>query len=124
MPRYFDIPHGKRREGIVDGRCSPAIPDQRWMGRLYLHLLDCRRRTAAYLELSLRDEFVTVWQGNWTLAVMDRDRFRSWFWDPAGSFEFDDLVWTIEGTRLCLSIRGSVPFFLPETFVGQMVTVL
>jgi len=124
VPRYLDIPDGQRREGIVDGRHSPAIPGQRWMGRLHLHLLDRHERTAAYLELSVRDEFVKVWQGNWTLAVMDRDRFRSWFWDPTGSFEFDDLVWTVEGTRLCLSIRRSVPFFVPETFVGQLVTVL
>jgi hypothetical protein len=95
-----------------------------WMGRLHLCLRDQHSEATAYLELSVREEFITVWERNATLAVLHRDQFRRWFWNPVGSFSYDDLVWTVEGTRLCLSICGSVPWFVPEDFVDQLVSVL
>lgn len=111
-------------DDVMDDRyVSPQGP-LRWMGRLDLHLLDRYYNTVALIEFSVRDEFISVWWGERTLSVMDRQRFRKWFWQPVGVLQIDDLAWSVEGERLGLSLDGSEPFFVPNTFVQQMASCL
>ena len=55
---------------------------------------------------------------------MDRAAFRVWFWNPVGALRVDDLIWSVEGTRLALSIDGSEPYYMPAVFVSELATVL
>ena len=111
-------------EQILEGSYVPPEREFPWMGRLYLHLLDEWNRTAAYFEFSVRNDIISVWQGEATRAVMDRVRFQRWFWNPIGNFEIDDLVWSVEGGRLGLCIEQAQVLFVPEVFIGQLASVL
>jgi hypothetical protein len=106
-------------EGRIDDR-----QQHQWMGRLDLHLLDQWNQTVAWIEFSVRDELISVWHGNRTLSVMDRARFHAWFWNPIGPHETDDLVWSVRGTRLALSIDGSGHYFIPAVFVNRLASVI
>lgn len=111
-------------ERILEGSYLPPPQVHRWMGRLHLHLLDQWNKTAAFLEISVRDDFLTVWLQSRTLSVMDRDKFRVWFWNPMGDFADGDLVWSVNGTRLVLSIDDGPPLSVPEVFVGHLASIL
>jgi hypothetical protein len=113
-------------EEIMKGNREPPEPrpGHRWIGRLHLHLLDHCDNTVALIEFNVADDLISAWNGSQTPSVMNRETFRSWFWNPTGDLALDDLVWSSSGTRLRLTMNGSGPFNLPEVFVTHLAWAL
>ncbi|MCE0540726.1 hypothetical protein LWF15_35060 [Kineosporia rhizophila] len=57
------------------------------------------------VEVQVRMDLVTVWQGNRTLAVLQRSVLAAWLWQarPPSPLGIDDIVLSYEGPA-CLSI--------------------
>ena len=94
-------------------------------GREEFDLADAQGRVIGTIELVLRIDSVTMWFGNRTLMVIDRDAFREWLIHPARHrLESDDVVWFMEGEATCLNIDNIMAFTVPDEVVRRLVSVI
>jgi hypothetical protein len=105
-----------------NGRITGAPPTQ-WTGRLEFDLTDGRGRRVGTIEVVVRIDTVTLWYGNRTLAVMHRETLKAWLNRPVVPFEFDDVVWFMQGATTCLTIDGSNSYAVPDPIVDHLFAV-
>ncbi|GLY28540.1 hypothetical protein [Kineosporia sp. NBRC 101731] len=98
-------------------------PPMQWTGRLEFDLTDSRGWRVGTIEVVVRMDTVTLWRGNRTLAVMHRESFKHWLVRPVKPFEFDDVVWFMQGTTTCLTIDGANSYAVPEPIVDHLFAV-
>lgn len=101
---------------------QPVNPVQ-WTGRLEFDLTDSRGWRVGTIEVVVRIDTVTLWYGNRTLAVMHRESFKHWLMRPVVPFEFDDVVWFMQGTTTCLTIDGANSYAVPDPIVDHLFAV-
>ena len=95
-----------------------------WTGTLNLHLLNREHETAALLEFYLRADTISIdWRGT-NLAVVSRDDLRHWLLYREEPLVVDDMIFTVEGSRIAISIFGQRSYLLPETFVFELAGVI
>lgn len=100
------------------------VPRSLWAGRLDFDLLNGRGWRVAYVEIVIRLDFLTLWSGNRTLAVMGRDLFGQWLFHPDLAFEIDDVAWSVQGAYMCLTLDGSRSYVVPAEMVEQLRGVI
>jgi hypothetical protein len=100
-----------------------GAPPTQWTGRLEFDLTDSRGRRVGTVEVVVRIDTVTLWYGNRTLAVMHRETFKAWLNRPVVPFEFDDVVWYMQGATTCLTIDGSNSYAVPDPIVDHLFAV-
>ncbi|MBT0770419.1 hypothetical protein KIH74_15860 [Kineosporia sp. J2-2] len=98
-------------------------PPVQWTGRLEFDLTDSRGWRVGTIEVVVRIDTVTLWYGNRTLAVMHRESFKHWLMRPVVPFEFDDVVWYMQGTTTCLTIDGANSYAVPDPIVDHLFAV-
>ncbi|GAB6900917.1 hypothetical protein [Kineosporia succinea] len=98
-------------------------PPMQWTGRLEFDLTDSRGWRVGTIEVVVRIDTVTLWYGNRTLAVMHRESFKHWLIRPVVPFEFDDVVWFMQGTTTCLTIDGANSYAVPDPIVDHLFAV-
>jgi len=102
---------------------QPAHHPVQWTGRLEFDLTDSRGWRVGTIEVVVRIDTVTLWYGNRTLAVMHRESFKHWLMRPVVPFEFDDVVWFMQGTTTCLTIDGANSYAVPDPIVDHLFAV-
>jgi hypothetical protein len=101
------------------------VPRSSWTGRLEFDLLNGRGWRVATAEMVIRIDDITVWCGNRTLAVMDRERFGEWLLHPGASlFEIDDIAWSVREPYVCITIDGSMSYPVPHETVQHLLGVV
>ena len=109
---------GSPDAGVVE------VPRSLWTGRLDFDLLNGRGWRVATVEIVVRLDHVTLWSGNRTIAVMDRDLFGEWLFRPEEVFEIDDVAWSVQGAHTCITLDGSRSYIVPEETVEQLRGVI
>jgi hypothetical protein len=100
------------------------IPVPIWTGRLNVDLTDPQGQLIGTVEIVVRIDNVTLWYGNRTLAVMDRDSFRDWLIHPGRPFAIDDVVWTSEGATTLLSIDQTPACTISGAIIDYLVAMV
>ena len=100
-----------------------AVPTQ-WTGRLEFDLTNGRGWRVGTVEVVVRRDILTLWYGNRTLAVMDRDQFREWLIHPDEQFEVDDVVWYMQGVLTCLTIDSRTSYAVPGGIIDYLVAMI
>jgi hypothetical protein len=95
-----------------------------WTGRIGFDLADDQRWPTRTVEIVFRIDHLSVWVGNRTLAVIDRDTFREWLTDPEEPFFVDDVMWVISDTGAYLTIDDSIAHPIPGALVQHLVQVV
>jgi hypothetical protein len=103
----------------------PSEPDQAlWTGRLDIDLTEDYGQRIGTVEIVVRIDIVTLWFGNRTLAVIDRDSMREWLIHPARPLVIDDVVWISEAGITYLSIDYSPGYPVAGPLIDFLVAVL
>jgi hypothetical protein len=100
------------------------IDPMEWTGRMEFDPIDAQGRSVGTVEIVIRMDHLSLWFGNRTLAVIDRDTFREWLRDPENSFFVDDVMWTISDSGAHLTIDDSPPYAIPGALVQHLVQVV
>jgi hypothetical protein len=100
------------------------VPRSLWTGRLEFDLLNGRGWRVGLIEVVIRIDIVTVWWANRTLAVMDRDLFGQWLVSPVRVYPVDDVVWSVQGPHLCITIDNSTSYAVPEETLAELLGVI
>lgn len=88
---------------------------QLWTGSLTCGLVDSEWQSHGAVELMLERDFVTVWSGDRKLAMIDRQRFRSWFADTTVPFQRHDVTFVAMDGWVGLAIDDAPALWLvPE----------
>ena len=95
-----------------------------WTGRMEFDLADPQGWQIGTVEIVIRMDHLSLWFGNRTLAVIDRDTFRDWLTDPEEPFFVDDVSWSIGDTGATLTIDDSASFPIPDPLVQHLVQVV
>jgi hypothetical protein len=100
------------------------VPYSVWTGRLEFDLMGERGWRVAIVEIVVRIESVTLWCGNRTLAVLDREAFREWLIHPRQELVMDDVAWSVRDSDTWITVDGSVAYLVPEATVRHLVAVI
>ena len=100
------------------------VDPMEWTGRMEFDLSDDQGSPAGTVEVVVRIDHLSLWYGNRTLAVMDRDQFRNWLIDPEKPFQIDDVMWSVEGQATHLTIDDSVSYAIPPAIVEYLIAVV
>jgi hypothetical protein len=100
------------------------VPRSSWTGRLEFDLLNGRGWRVATVEMVVRIDEISMWCGNRTIAVMDRDAFGEWLIHPERPFEIDDVAWSVQEPYVCITIDGSLSYPVPHDTVQQLLGVI
>jgi hypothetical protein len=92
-----------------------------WTGRLDFDLHNGRGWRVGTVEIVVRVDILTLWYGNRTLAVMDRDLFREWLIHPTAPFAVDDVIWFAQDELTGLTIDGSISYPVPGSIIDYLV---
>jgi hypothetical protein len=95
-----------------------------WIGRMEFDLSDDKGWRIGTVEIVIRTDHVSLWFGNRTLAVMDRDLFRSWLVNPGEPFGIDDVTWSMDDDGTLLTIDDSETYAIPNPLVEHLVQVV
>lgn len=95
-----------------------------WTGRLKMDLLNGRGWRVATLDLVVRIDSLTLWWGNRTLAVIDRDIFKQWAHHPGRTLQTDDVTWSTQGGTGWICVDGSTPYVVPSNSFQYLLTVI
>src|SRR4051812_19833557 len=79
-------PDGLSPEELSAQELSPDLGPMHWTGRMEFDLSDAQGWRIGTVEIVIRIDHLSLWFGNRTLAVMDRDLFREWLIDPGEPF--------------------------------------
>ena len=94
-------------------------------GREEFDLGDEWGRVIGTIELVLRIDSVSMWMGNRTLMVIDRDVFREWLIHPVRCpLESDDVVWFMDEDATCLRIDAAMSFTVPDEVIRRLAAVM
>ena len=100
------------------------IDPMEWTGRMEFDLTDAQGWPAGTVEIVIRMDHLSLWFGNRTLAVIDRDTFREWLLDPEDPFFVDDVMWAISDSGAHLTIDDSSTYAIPGALVQHLVQVV
>jgi hypothetical protein len=95
-----------------------------WTGRMEFDLSDAQGYRIGTVEIVIRIDHLSLWLGNRTLAVMDRDLFREWLIDPEEPFGIDDVTWSMDDVGTLLTIDESATYAIPNPVVQHLVQVV
>ena len=102
----------------------PDVGPMHWTGRMEFDLSDAQGRRIGTVEIVIRIDHLSLWFGNRTLAVMDRDLFREWLIDPADPFGIDDVTWSMDEVGTLLTIDDAATYAIPNPVVQHLVQVV
>jgi hypothetical protein len=102
----------------------PEIGPMHWTGRLEFDLSNDQGWRIGTIEIVVRIDHVSLWFGNRTLAVMDRDMFREWLMDHEEPFGIDDVTWSMDDDGTLLTIDESATYAIPNPVVQHLVQVV
>jgi hypothetical protein len=102
----------------------PDVGPMHWTGRMEFDLSDAQGRRIGTVEIVIRIDHLSLWFGNRTLAVMDRDLFREWLIDPAEPFGIDDVTWSMDEVGTLLTIDDAATYAIPNPVVQHLVQVV
>ena len=95
-----------------------------WMGELVLELRNGRDWSVGDAELSLQRDTVLLRHAGRGLAVLDRDRFRTWLLDPEPTpLMVDDVVWSVQ-VGVTFMLTGSASFRVTSESLSNLVAVI
>jgi hypothetical protein len=100
------------------------IDPMEWTGRMDFDLSDDQGWRVGTVEIVIRIDHLSLWFGNRTLAVIDRDTFREWLHDPEDPFFVDDVMWSIGETGAYLTIDDAASYRIPGALVQHLVQVV
>ncbi len=100
------------------------VPRSSWTGRLDFDLSNGRGWRVATIEAVVRIDDITLWCGERTIAVMDREAFGEWLIQPIVPFEIDDVAWSVQEPHVCITIDGSMSYPVPHETVQQLLGVV
>lgn len=100
------------------------IDPMEWTGRMEFDLSDPQGWQVGTVEIVIRMDHLSLWFGNRTLAVIDRDTFRAWLRDPEQPFFVDDVMWSISDSGAQLTIDDSASYPIPGALVQHLVQVV
>jgi len=103
---------------------DPEVGEMHWTGRMEFDLSDAQGWRIGTVEIVIRIDHLSLWYGNRTLAVMDRDQFREWLIDPEEPFGIDDVVWSMDAVGTLLTIDDSATYAIPNPVVQHLVQVV
>ncbi len=95
-----------------------------WTGRMEFDLSNDQGWRVGTVEIVIRMDHLSLWFGNRTLAVIDRDTFREWLMDPEDPFFVDDVMWSISDTGAFLTIDDTASYPIPGALVQHLVQVV
>ena len=105
------------------GQTVDVLPTH-WTGRLDFDLQNGRGWRVGTVEIVVRIDLLTLWYGNRTLAVMDRDLFREWLIHPAEPLTIDDVIWFAQDELIGLTIDGSLSYAVPASIIDYLVAMI
>ena len=100
------------------------IDPMEWTGRMEFDLTDEGGWRVGTVEIVIRMDHLSLWFGNRTLAVIDRDTFREWLHDPEEPFFVDDVMWSMNDAGAQLTIDDSSLYPIPGALVQHLVQVV
>jgi hypothetical protein len=100
------------------------VDPMEWTGRMEFDLSNDHGFPVGTVEVVVRIDHLSLWYGNRTLAVMDRDLFRRWLIDPETPFQIDDVMWSVEEEATHLTIDDSVSYAIPQAIVEYLIAVV
>jgi hypothetical protein len=100
------------------------VDPMEWTGRMEFDLSNDQGFPNGTVEVVVRIDHLSLWYGNRTLAVMDRDLFRQWLIDPVKPFQIDDVMWSIDEEATHLTIDESVSYAIPPAIVEYLIAVV
>jgi len=109
---------------VLGEELSPNVGPMHWTGRMEFDLSDAQGWRIGTVEIVIRIDHLSLWFGNRTLAVMDRDLFREWLVDPAEPFGIDDVTWSMDEVGTLLTIDDSATYAIPNPVVQHLVQVV
>jgi hypothetical protein len=95
-----------------------------WTGRTEFDLADDRGWRIGTVEIVVRMDHLSLWFGNRTLAVIDRETFRQWLFNPEEPFYIDDVMWSLGETGAFLTIDDAAAYPIPDPLVQHLVQVI
>jgi hypothetical protein len=95
-------------------------PPTLWTGRLEFDLTNGRGWRVGTVEVVVRIDTLTLWYGNRTLAVLDREGFREWLIHPVAPYQIDDVTWSMQGVLTCITVDGSLSYAVPGGIVDHL----
>lgn len=95
-----------------------------WTGRMEFDLSNGQGFQVGTVEVVVRMDHLSLWLGNRTLAVMDRDQFRQWLIEPEKPYQIDDVMWSIDDEATHLTIDGSVSYAIPGPILEYLIAVV
>jgi hypothetical protein len=112
------MPDSTRPNSVVD------VPRSSWIGRMEFDLLNGRGWRVDTVEMVVRIDDISLWCGNRTIAVMDRELFGEWLIHPRWPYEIDDVVWSVQDPYVCITIDSSTTYPVPHDTVQQLLGVV
>jgi hypothetical protein len=112
---------------VADNRPARRVaqPAPVWTGRLEFDLVNARGWRVDVVDVVVRIDSVTLWAENRTLAVMDRDRFRSWLIRrPNEPFGMDDVTWSVQDSITYIAVDGSIAYVVAAQTVTKLLEVI
>ena len=100
------------------------VDPMEWTGRMEFDLSNDQGWRVGTVEVVVRIDHLSLWFGNRTLAVMDRDQFRDWLIDPVQPFAIDDVMWSMEGDVTHLTIDDAKSYAIPGPLIDYLVQVV
>jgi hypothetical protein len=107
------VPHPAR----VTAAAMPGQPPLPWTSRLDFDLKTRNESTAIVIETDIRPRTLTftLARNESILAVICRDTFRQWLYDPSQDLRTDQLIWSRNTWGVCLSIDDATYRLSPAT---------
>jgi hypothetical protein len=100
------------------------VDPMEWTGRTEFDLADDHGMRIGTVEIVIRIDHLSLWFGNRTLAVIDRDTFRQWLFNPEEPFYIDDVMWSLGEAGAYLTIDDAVTYPIPDPLVQHLVQVV
>jgi hypothetical protein len=96
---------------------APSYP---WTGPVHLDMLNAQGQAAGIAEMYVSVDTVTVRFGGRTLAFIVRDFFRSWLQRPGRPYVIDDIIWSVQGDALCMTVNDQFFYSPPGEVIGVL----
>jgi hypothetical protein len=95
-----------------------------WSGRFEFQLIDGTGKPVLRIDIVLRRDVVTIWDGDANLAMIDRDWLRAWLGSDGSPVERHDLVIAVVDTWIAFGIAGGPPLWLTPADALRLRAVL
>lgn len=103
---------------------STASTTRQTSARVSVGLTTWSRHHVATIELDIRLDSISVWCGYIEYALMGRDEFRNWLDNPESMFAVDQVVWSMRGEDLCISLNSGPTYPIGRDMISHVHDVI